>query len=59
MGFLHARLLKKVVSYKSGKSKVVHLYCALITTNVSKALYNDQFIPSGLEAYTGADGSRF
>ena len=30
---------------------MVHLYSALIT-NVSRAPYNDQFTPSGLEAYT-------
>ena len=40
------------------KSKVVHLYTAFIT-NISKALYNDQFTPSGLEAYTGANSSGF
>ena len=43
---------------KSKKSKVVHLYSAPITT-VSRALYNDQFTPSGLEAYTGANCSHF
>ena len=33
------------------------LYSAFIA-NISKALQNDQFTPSGLEAYTGANGSR-
>ena len=40
------------------KSKVVHLYTAFIT-NISKALYNDQFTPRRLEAYTGANSSSF
>ena len=33
------------------KSKVVHLYSAFSIWRCSKALYNDQFTPSGLEAY--------
>ena len=52
----HFSLSSIAGTLKSGK--VVHLYSALIT-NVSRALYNDQFTPRGLEAHTGANCSRF
>ena len=50
---------KQTIDVICVKSKVKWCIYIAPLSQVSKALYNDQFTPSGLEAYTGANCSRF
>ena len=61
VGFEHLPQVaqSRIVCVSSRFGKVVHSCSTFSIWTCSKALYNDQFTPSGLEAYIGASGTHF